>query len=51
LADDAFVAPLVQRARGACSPERFAAEQAAGHALAYEEAVLEARAWLAKVTC
>jgi predicted ATPase/DNA-binding winged helix-turn-helix (wHTH) protein len=48
-ADDAFVAPLVQHARDACAPKRFPAEQAAGRALAYEEAVLEARAWLAKV--
>jgi hypothetical protein len=36
-------------ARDACAPERFAAMQAAGNALAFEEAVLEARAWLAKV--
>ena len=50
-ADDAFVEPLVQRARQACGEESFGAAYAAGRALGYDEAVVEARAWLADISC
>ena len=50
-ADDAFVAPLVRRAREACRQEVFEAAYLAGRALGYDEAVVEARAWLAGISC
>jgi len=50
-ADDAFVAPLVRRAREACPAEAFEAAYGAGRTLGYDEAVDEARAWLAGVSC
>jgi predicted ATPase/DNA-binding winged helix-turn-helix (wHTH) protein len=46
-ADDAFVAPLVRRSRDSCDREVFEAAYGAGRALGYDEAVIEARAWLA----
>jgi len=44
--DEAFLAPLIARAREALGSVAFAATEATGRALAYEEATLEARAWL-----
>lgn len=46
-ADDAFLRPLISKARDALGQARFDASHASGLALNYEEAVAEARAWLA----
>jgi non-specific serine/threonine protein kinase len=45
-ADEAFLAPLVAQARASLAPEAFAAAEEAGQAIAYEEAIAEALAWL-----
>jgi len=45
-ADDAFLAPLVAKARGALPESVYAAAEAAGRTLPYELALLEARAGL-----
>jgi hypothetical protein len=45
-ADEAFLAPLIGTARGALDESLYTAAEAAGRALAYEEALLEARVWL-----
>jgi len=45
-ADEAFLAPLVARSREALGAAVFSAAERAGRALAYEDALLEARAWL-----
>jgi hypothetical protein len=45
-ADEAFLAPLVAQARASVAPGVFAAAEEAGRALAYEEAIGEALAWL-----
>ena len=45
-ADQAFLAPLIARAQEALGAAAFAAAEATGRALAYEKAILEARAWL-----
>jgi predicted ATPase/class 3 adenylate cyclase len=45
-ADEAFLGPLIAKARENLGVEMFAAAAAAGRALAYEPAILEARAWL-----
>ena len=45
-ADDAFLAPLIARARAALGEEMFAAAEKAGRALSYAKAVEEARGWL-----
>ncbi len=45
-ADEAFLAPLVDRARQALGPAAFAVAEAAGRALGYDAAMAEARAWL-----
>ena len=45
-ADEAFLAPLIARARQALEPATFAAAEAAGHALSYDQAHAETRAWL-----
>ena len=50
-ADEAFVSPLVQRARDGCTPKLFDAAYGAGRALGYDEGIVEARAWLASVNC
>jgi predicted ATPase/class 3 adenylate cyclase len=47
--DDAFLAPLISRARDAMGAAAFAAAEAAGRTLGYENATREARAWLEKV--
>ena len=45
-ADDAFLAPLVAKAREALGAATFAAAEAAGRAFTYEGAILDARRWL-----
>ncbi len=45
--DDAFLAPLVARARGALGEAVFASLEAEGRNLAYEDALAEARRWVA----
>ena len=45
-ADEAFLAPLVSAARERLGADAFAAEDAAGRALAYEDAIAELRVWL-----
>ena len=47
-ADEAFLAPLVDKARAALGVEAFDRAEAAGRALAYDTAIAEARAWLDK---
>jgi tetratricopeptide (TPR) repeat protein len=49
-ADEAFLAPLVEKARHALGAEAFTASEASGRALTYEKAMSEARAWLEKAT-
>jgi tetratricopeptide (TPR) repeat protein len=45
-ADEAFLAPLMAKARAALPVATYAAAEAAGRALGYEKALSEARAWL-----
>ncbi len=45
-ADEAFLVPLIALARRALGATPFAAAEAAGAALAYKQALAEARAWL-----
>ncbi|HUP96540.1 MAG TPA: tetratricopeptide repeat protein [Usitatibacter sp.] len=45
-ADESFVAPRVAIARAAMGPDKFAASEAEGRALAYDQALAEARTWL-----
>ena len=44
--DEAFLAPLVARARDALGAQAFAAAEAAGAANSYDSAQIEVRAWL-----
>ena len=44
--DEAFLAPLVGRARAALGAQGFPAAESAGRALAFDQAIAEARAWL-----
>jgi predicted ATPase/class 3 adenylate cyclase len=46
-ADDAFLAAWVAKARGALDASSYAAAEAGGRALGFEEAIAEARRWLA----
>ena len=46
LADEAFLSPLMARVRDALDPEAFDAAAGTGKALAFEEAMAEARAWV-----
>ena len=46
-ADEAFLAPLIAKARGALGDAAFAAEDARGRALSDQEAMAEACSWLA----
>jgi non-specific serine/threonine protein kinase len=46
-ADEAYLAPLIDLARKSLGVEAFAAAEAAGRALSYEEVIAEARDWLA----
>lgn len=45
-ADQAFLAPLIAAAREALGAVEFTSVEASGRALAYQQATLEARAWL-----
>ena len=45
--DAAFLEPLLAKAQAALGSEAFAASENAGRALSYDEAMAEARAWLA----
>ena len=45
-ADEAFLAPLIAKARTVLGTEAFAVAEANGHALGYEEAIAQARGWL-----
>ncbi len=45
-ADEAFLAPLIARAREALGEKQFGTAEAAGRALGYEEAMQEVRGWL-----
>jgi tetratricopeptide (TPR) repeat protein len=47
-ADEAFLAPRIAVARKALGAEAFAAVESAGRALSYEQAIKEAREWLAR---
>jgi hypothetical protein len=44
-ADEAFLAPLIATAREALGWTAFAAAEAGGRALTYDQALAEARAW------
>ena len=44
--DEAFLSPLMARAREVLGPAAFAAAEAAGRALSYDTALAEAHAWL-----
>jgi predicted ATPase len=48
-ADEAFLAPLIDRARAALDAQAFAGADAAGRALGRDEAIAEVRAWVAQV--
>lgn len=45
-ADEAFLAPLIAKARQGLGAERFATVKDVGCALSYEQAIAVARAWL-----
>jgi hypothetical protein len=45
-ADEAFLAPLIAKARESLGEAPYAAAEAGGRALSYEDAMAEARAWL-----
>jgi tetratricopeptide (TPR) repeat protein len=47
-ADEAFLAPLVAKARAALGERGFAAAEGAGRALSHADAIEEARGWLAR---
>ncbi len=47
-ADDAFLRPLMSKVHDAIGEPAFAASQASGRALTYEQVIAEARAWLAR---
>ena len=46
-ADEAFLAPLIDKVRKVLGAEPFATIEATGRALSYDEAMAKARAWLA----
>ena len=46
-ADEAFLAPLIAKTREAFGEAEFLAAETAGRALGYEDAMAEARRWLA----
>jgi predicted ATPase/class 3 adenylate cyclase len=48
-ADEAFLAPLIDKARTALEAQAFAGADAAGRALGRNEAITEVRAWIAEV--
>ena len=49
-ADEAFLSPLMARAREALGADAFAAAEAAGRALSYDTALAEVRGWLREDT-
>jgi predicted ATPase len=49
-ADEAFLAPLIEKARSALGSDAFGRAEASGCALTYDEAMSKARAWLEKAT-
>jgi len=49
-ADEAFLSPLLEKCRNALDPAAFAAQESKGRALAYDEVMSEARAWLGAVS-
>jgi predicted ATPase/class 3 adenylate cyclase len=46
--DEAFLTPLVAKAREALGAAAFAAAEDSGHSLTFDEAIVEVRAWLEK---
>jgi non-specific serine/threonine protein kinase len=44
--DESFLAPLIEKARGALGESVFAAAEATGRELAYEGAIAQAQVWL-----
>jgi len=46
-ADEAFLAPLIDKARGALGVQAFASVDAAARAVNRDEAIAEVRAWIA----
>jgi non-specific serine/threonine protein kinase len=48
-ADDAFLAPLMEKVRNALGPAAFAAAERAGREMGYAEALADARDWLENV--
>ena len=48
VADEAFLAPLMDKARALLGEASFAPAEAAGRARSYSEAVEEVRGWLGK---
>jgi tetratricopeptide (TPR) repeat protein len=49
-ADDAFLAPLMDKVRNALGPTHLTSAERAGRAMSYAEALADARGWLEKVT-
>ena len=49
-ADEAFLAPLIAKARDALGAVAFAEAEASGHAFTYEEVMAQVRAWLHAAT-
>ena len=47
-ADEAFLGPLVTKAREALGTATFVAVESAGRAVTYDDAIAEARSWLLK---
>ena len=45
-ADEAFLAPLIAAARDALAPSSFSAEESAGRALSYDDALTDIKTWL-----
>ena len=45
--DEAFLAPLIAKARAELADSEFRSAEASGRALSYEDALVETRAWLA----
>jgi hypothetical protein len=48
-ADNAFLAPLIARARDTLGAQSFEGAEAQGRTLSYDDAIDEARAWLARL--
>jgi hypothetical protein len=48
-ADNAFLAPLIARARDTLGTQQFEGVEARGRTLSYDDAIAEAREWLARL--